>query len=112
MLKQKLLGFDLVEFTQHALSRMAQRGITRDDVYRTVGNPDYTGLATAPHRHRVRWDKSVNFCIDVVYEICPKHIRIVTAMRVCDNFRGVAPTIVRMRKDTSRFSRVKHKGNR
>lgn len=76
MLKERLLGYDTVEFIRHALTRMSQRNISREDVYRTIRKPDETGLPTAPGRQRVRWNKSVNFSIDVVYELLDDRIEL------------------------------------
>jgi Domain of unknown function (DUF4258) len=50
ILTQRLLGYDKVELTQHALARMRQRGITREDAFRAIEKPDQTELPTAPGR--------------------------------------------------------------
>lgn len=107
ILNHRLLGYEKVEFTQHALSRMRQRKITRDDVFRTIEKPDQTGLPTAPKRQRVRWNKSINYSIDVVFELLPDRVQIVTTMRVCDALRGIAPTIVSIKKQPPRGTREK-----
>jgi hypothetical protein len=97
-LNERLLGFDKVELTRHLLDRMRQRGIAREDVFQAIRKPDQTGLPTAPGRHRVRWTKSVNFSIDVVYELLPDRIRVVTTFRVVDALRGVAPKVFHVGK--------------
>lgn len=107
ILNERLMGYEKVELTQHALSRMRQRGISREDVFHTIRKPDMTGLPTAPGRQRVRWNKSINFSIDVVFELCTDWVRVVTAMRVADHLRGIAPTIVNVGKS---FSKSKKRG--
>jgi hypothetical protein len=111
VLNQRLLGYDKVELTQHALGRMRQRGISREDAFRAIERPDQTGLPTAPGRQRVRWNKSVNYSIDVVFEACDDFIRVITVMRVVDALRGIAPKIVRMPKAPPR-SKQKKRGRR
>lgn len=95
---RRLLGFDYVDFTRHALDRMKQRGITKDEVYRTVEKPDVTGLATAPNRVRVRRECTGTFDIDVVYELMTASVRIITTFK---NERGAEkgkpPTILRQK---------------
>jgi len=98
ILNERLLGYDKVELTQHTLSRMRQRGISREDAFRAIRNPDQTGLPTEPGRQRVRWNKSVNFSIDVVFELCPDWVRIITVMRVVDALRGIPPKIFKIGK--------------
>jgi hypothetical protein len=102
VLNERLLGLDKVEFIRHALVRMQQRGISRDEVFHTIRNPDKVGLPTAPGRQRVRWIKSVNFSIDVVYELLSDRVRIITTMRVNDASRGIAPKVFRIGKQLPR----------
>lgn len=98
VLNERLLGYDKVELTRHALLRMAQRRISRDEAFHAIRKPDQTGLPTAPGRHRVRWNKSINYSIDVVYELGTDRIRVITVMRVVDALRGIAPKIFRIGK--------------
>ena len=105
VLNERLLGYDKVELIRHALIRMQQRGISRDDVFQTIRKPDKVGLPTEPGRHRVRWIKSVNFSIDVVYELLPDRVRVITTMKVLDSTRGVAPKIFRIGKQIPKMRR-------
>lgn len=94
-----LLGYDQVEFTHHAVERMRERRISREDVYRTIQNPDMTSLPAEPNRQRVRWNKGQQHAIDVVYELTTAYLRVITAFRVDLTLpQNVAPTIVRIRK--------------
>jgi Domain of unknown function (DUF4258) len=107
VLNERLLGFDKVELTHHALVRMKQRGISREDVFQTISKPDQSGLPTAPGRERVRWQKSINYSIDVVFDVTTDRVRIITAMRVTDALRGIAPKIFKIgyRPDRRKNSR-------
>ncbi len=105
ILNERLLGLDKVEFIRHALIRMQQRGISRADVFQTIRKPDRVGLPTEPGRQRVRWIKSVNFSIDVVYELLPDRVRVITTMRVNDSNRGVAPKMFRIGKQLPKMRR-------
>src|SRR5438132_1550456 len=98
IVNERLLGYEKVELTHHALLRMKQRGISREDAFRAIRKPDQTGLPTAPGRQRVRWNKSVNFSIDVVFDLTDDRVRIITVMRVADYLRGVPPKIFRVEK--------------
>lgn len=109
VLNQKLRGYNKVELTQHALGRMRQRNITREDVFSAVEHPDLENLPTTPERQRVRWNKSVNYSIDVIFEEHEEFIRIVTAMRVTDVFEGMAPEIRRAWKTAPKPKQKKRK---
>lgn len=109
ILNERLLGYEKVELTQHALSRMRERGISREDAFQTIRKPDRAGLPTAPGRQRVRWNKSINYSIDVVFELCLEWVRIITVMRVTDALRGIAPTIVRIGKSLPKSKRRGHR---
>jgi len=98
-LKRPLLGYEDVYFSQHAMLRMSQRGITREDVYHAIEQPDATGLPTAPGRHRVRWNKTPEKGVDVVYALQDDCVSIVTTF-ISDLTlpANTAPTIVRVKR--------------
>ena len=50
------------------------------------------------HQRLLGYDKSVNYSIDVVFELCNEFVRVITVMRVLDTLRGIAPKIIRVRK--------------
>jgi hypothetical protein len=79
-LSRPILGFTFIELTRHSLDRMQQRGVSRDDVFRTIEKPDVTGLPTAPGRARVRWHKTLTHAVDVVYDMLPQldRLRVIT----------------------------------
>lgn len=109
MLNERLLGFDRVELTRHALDRMKQRKISREDVFQAIRKPDNVGLPAAPGRQRVRWNKSVNFSIDVVYELMTDRVRVITTFRVVDALRGVPPKVFAVKKP---FRKTRRKGGK
>lgn len=99
IINRRLLGYDKVYFISHALDRTRQRGITREDVFRTIEKPDVTGLPTTPGRIRVRWEKSTQDGIDVVYELGSGAIRVLTTFQVTkDAEKGKAQKILRVKK--------------
>ena len=98
-LKRRLLGYEKVHFTGHALQRMKQRGITREDVFRTIENPDVVGLPTVLKTFRVRWEKTDSFGIDIVYALGTDAIRVITAIKIRkDAEKGKPPKILRVKK--------------
>lgn len=105
------LGFDSIHFTVHALDRMKQRRITRDDIYRAIDNPDQDGLPTTTGRERVRWQKTERFSIDVVYEIVFDTIRIITTFRTDERGEKGKPPSLRSRRE-SQSPRQKRKQKR
>ena len=78
---QAIHGKDFVYFTRHALNRMKQRRISKDEVYFALRNPTETGLPTQPHRERIRWTRGIA-AIDVVFEEREDHYRIITCMKL------------------------------
>jgi hypothetical protein len=77
---EPIRGRKKVEFSVHALDQMEIRGITRDEVLRTIREPHKTGLPTQPNRKRFRRYRSVKKAIDVVFEEANDRVIIVTAM--------------------------------
>ena len=80
LLTVEVLGRPKIEFFSHALDRLIQRGIKRDDIIEAIRNPTSTGHPTQPGRKRIR--KSLvgsGQVIDVVYdEKLPDRIRVIT----------------------------------
>jgi hypothetical protein len=110
MLNEQLLGFDRVELIGHARVRLKQRRITLEEVFQAIRKPDQINLPTAPGCQRVRWNKSVNYSIDVVFDLPGDRVRIITVMRVTDALRGVAPKIFKIgRSETKRRHNGKHR---
>ena len=96
--KRRLIDYDEVYFTGHALKRMSQRGITQEDVFRTIEKPDATNLPTATGRFRVRWEKTDQYGIDVVYELLEDLIRVITTIKIRkDSEKGKPPKILRVK---------------
>ena len=108
LLNERLLEFDKVELTGHARARLKQRRISLEEAFHAIRNPDQMNLPTAPGRHRVRWNKSVNCSIDVVFDLPGDRVRIITVMRVADALRGVPPKIFKIgRPETKRRNKGK-----
>ena len=74
-----LLGKSKVEFPYHCLEQMKTRQITEREVLAAVRYPDETGLPTQENRERVRKFKKPTKAIDVVYEVWPDRVVVVTA---------------------------------
>lgn len=112
-LKRRCLGYEKVHFTGHALQRMSQRSITREDVFHTIENPDAIGLPTAPGTFRVRWEKTDVYGIDVVYAIGTDAIRVVTAIKISkDAEKGQPPKILRVKKQQRKQKKRRNKPRR
>ncbi len=78
----ELRGFSKVEFSDHSLSQMKIRGLTRDEVLEIIRNPEVTDLPTQPDRFRFRRFRGNNRAVDVVFEEWADRLVIVTAMIV------------------------------
>jgi hypothetical protein len=74
-----------VWFTRHALQRMKQRRVAKDEIYSILANPTRKGLRTQPGRFRWRKRRSKTFVVDVVFEKWPNKICIVTVMVLRDS---------------------------
>jgi hypothetical protein len=81
-LDKPVLGKSIVWFTRHALDRLKQRGITEAEVLRVLQQPTHKGLPTTPQRRRWRRAGSARASIDVVFEIWPEKLCIVTVFQV------------------------------
>ncbi len=81
LVNANVLGYNVVEFTRHALEQMTRRIITEEQVLETLRNPDETGLPTQEGRHRVRRSISRYRYVDVVY-IEQRNLVVVTVISV------------------------------
>ena len=82
IVKVAVLGRNKVEFCCHALDQMVIRGISKEDVIKTLQHPTKVGLKVnppLPFRRHVRRDFNANKTIDVVYEERLDCIVVVTA---------------------------------
>jgi hypothetical protein len=68
-----------IGFDEHAVTRMAERGVSEDDVVEVLRNPDRTGLPTQANRERYR--KAISGrSVDVVFEHDPTQIVVITVV--------------------------------
>ena len=81
----EILGKSRVEFTHHAADRMRSRGLTAEQVIDAISSPDEQALPVdqqqwpdAPPRFRVRRLFGGDFGLDVVYEVWPEAIVVVS----------------------------------
>lgn len=79
---ETLRGFTKVEFSVHATQQMKIRGLTREEVLKTIRDPEKTGLPTQEGRFRFRRFRTNTRAIDVVFEEWVDRIVVVTAMIV------------------------------
>jgi hypothetical protein len=85
VIQVSLLGVELVEFTYHALQRMAARGVSEDDVFTALRKPSKSGLQTEPGKEHIQWRKDRRTLIDVVYAKAGDRIGIITVWRTRPN---------------------------
>jgi hypothetical protein len=76
---EQVLGCKSVAFDEHAITRMAERGITEDEVLEVLRNPDRTGLPTQANRFRYRKGLGGR-SVDVVFEHDPTQIVVITVI--------------------------------
>lgn len=77
---REVLGFKKLEIIGHARKQMKIRDVSVDDVFRTLQQPDETGLRADFGRERYRWNKTTRSAIDVVFEKLADRIRVVTVI--------------------------------
>ena len=71
--------FTSIVFTPHALDRLQQRGIQREDVIQAIKTPTRMQLPADPPNQRLAWQKSYRSEIHVVYYERKQTIVVVTA---------------------------------
>jgi Domain of unknown function (DUF4258) len=79
VIREEVLGCQSVAFDEHALTRMAERGVSEDEVLEVLQAPDRTGLPTQPHRQRYR-KALAGRSVDVVFEHDPTQIVVITVI--------------------------------
>jgi len=77
---EPILGYTTIEFTSHVLDRMQQRGVTQDDVLRTLKANKQVPGKQPPGRIRLQWHKSKDLTIHVVCEKGPNNLGIITVV--------------------------------
>jgi hypothetical protein len=82
LLRIPVLSYNAIEFFPHAMDRVKQRGITRDEVIEAINNPTSSDLPTQAGRKRVRrvFGKSGK-AIDVIYDELPDRVRVITTFQ-------------------------------
>lgn len=79
VIREPVLGCQTIAFDEHALTRMAERGVSEDDVVEVLKSPDSTGLPTQANRERYR--KQVGSrSVDVVFEHDPTQVVVITVV--------------------------------
>jgi hypothetical protein len=81
VIDEEVLGRRKLAFDEHALQRMAERGVTEDQVIETLNHPDLTGLRADTGRLRVRKRYGPDTAVDVIYEEDPTQIVVISVMR-------------------------------
>lgn len=81
VIDEEVLGRDKLAFDEHAVQRMAERGVTEEQVIATLNFPDVTGLPADQGRGRVRKHYPPDASIDVIYEADPTRIVVVSVLR-------------------------------
>ena len=79
VIHEQVLGCKSLAFDEHALARMAERGVTEDEVINVLRAPDQTGLPTQPNRFRYR-KFFTGRSVDVVFEHDPTRIVVMTVV--------------------------------
>jgi hypothetical protein len=52
VIQEAVLGCQTIAFDEHAVKRMAERGVSEDEVVDVLRSPTRTGLPTQPGRFR------------------------------------------------------------
>jgi hypothetical protein len=81
VIDEEVLGRHQLAFDGHAIRRMAERGVTEDQVIQTLNGPDITGLPADPGRLRVRKKFSSRESVDVIYEEDPTQIVVISVTK-------------------------------
>lgn len=82
ILNEAVGTFTQVILIGHAQEQMAIRGITQEDVLRTLREPDENIPEDNPLRTRVRRHRTLRFAIDVVYEQHPPVLVVITTIKI------------------------------
>jgi hypothetical protein len=79
VIHEQVLGCQTIAFDEHAITRMAERGVSEDEVVEVLRNPDQTGLPTQVNRKRYR-KYFGSRRVDVVFEHDPTQIVVITVV--------------------------------
>jgi hypothetical protein len=79
VIDEEILGCKTLAFDEHALTRMAERDVTEDEVIDVLRSPERTGLPTQPNRFRYR-KSFAGRSIDVVFEHDPTQLVVITVV--------------------------------
>ena len=79
VIDESVLGCKTIAFDEHALTRMAERSVTEDEVVQVLRTPEQTGLPTQPNRFRYR-KSFADRTVDVVFEHDPTQIVVITVV--------------------------------
>ncbi len=82
-----VLGLDLVEFTSHALDRMRRRDVSAADVLMALQKGRGVPGPQLPGRKRVRWQQTIRKSLDVVYQVKPDRLGIITVIPFMGSLR-------------------------
>lgn len=79
VIDEQVLGCKTVAFDEHALTRMAERSVTEEEVLEVLRNPEHVGLPTQSNRFRYRKTLGGR-TVDVVFEHDPTQVVVVTVL--------------------------------
>lgn len=79
VIHETVLGCKSVGLDEHAMKRMAERGVTEAEILDVLRSPDRTGLPTQDGRYRYRKQLSGRD-VDVVFEHDPTQIVVITVI--------------------------------
>ena len=79
VIQESALGCHSVAFDEHAVTRMAERNVSEDEILAVLRTPDQTGLKTQVNRFRYR-KVLAGRRVDVVFEHDPTQIVVITVI--------------------------------
>ena len=80
LVKATVGKFNLIEICNHALDRMKGRGVSQDEVIKTLRSPTRKGVPTQPGRKRVRKNRRSSEAVDVVYKEGDDRLVVITVI--------------------------------
>ena len=79
VINESVLGCKSIAFDEHSLVRMAERGVSEDEVIEVLKEPERTDLRTTPSRLRFR-KLLGGRSVDVVFEHDPTQVVVITVV--------------------------------
>ena len=79
VIDEAVLGCKTVAFDEHALTRMAERSVTEDEIIAVLRDPEQTGLPAQSNRFRYRKNVAGR-TVDVVFEHDPTQVVVITVI--------------------------------